>query len=94
MNARDEDGPSRADELRLDAERGRVLLEESREIVVVINADDLVVAASRRAREAIEGLSEGVPLPESLSRRAQESPPLAVPLEVSMKYGNTWLEAK
>ena len=69
--------------MRIDAERGRVLIEESREIVVVIDENDLVVAASRRAREAIEGLTENAPLPESLSRRAQESPPLAVPLQVS-----------
>ena len=59
-----------------------MLIEESREITVVLDADDLVVAASRRAREAIEGLTEGQPLPRSLSRRAQESPPLAVPLDV------------
>ena len=55
MNAQGEGGPSRSDELRIDAERGRVLIEESREIVVVIDENDLVVAASRRAREAIDG---------------------------------------
>ena len=82
MNALGAGGPNRSDELRLDAERGRVLIEESREIVVVIDENDRVVAASRRACEAIEGLTENAPLPESLSRRAQESPPLAVPLEV------------
>lgn len=69
-------------ELRLDAERGRILVEESREIVVVLAADDCVIAASRRAREAIEGLVEGRPLPTALSKRAQEAPPLAVPLDV------------
>lgn len=69
-------------EQRLDAERGRVLVEESREIVVVLSADDTVVAASRRAREAIEGLVEGRPLPAALSKRAQEAPPLAVPLDI------------
>ena len=83
MNALGAGGPNRSDELRLDAERGRVLIEESREIVVVIDENDRVVAASRRAREAIEGLTENAPLPGSLSRRAQESPPLAVPLEVN-----------
>ncbi len=50
----------------MDAERGRVLLEESRELVVVLDDADCVVAASRRAREAIDGLAEGRPLPESL----------------------------
>ena len=82
MTTASDDGHSSADELRLDAERGRVLVEESREIVVVIDEDDRVMAASRRAREAIEGLAEGAPLPQSLSRRAQESPPLAVPYEI------------
>jgi signal transduction histidine kinase len=45
-----------------DAERGRVLLEESRELVVVLDDEDRVVAASRRAREALEGLAEGEPV--------------------------------
>jgi len=49
-----------------DAERGRVLLEESRELVVVLDRDDRVVAASRRAREAFEGLAEGGPAPPGL----------------------------
>ena len=45
--------------MNVDAERGRLLLEESRELVLVLDEDDRVVAASRRAREAIEGLEEG-----------------------------------
>jgi two-component system, OmpR family, phosphate regulon sensor histidine kinase PhoR len=49
-----------------DAERGRVLLEESRELVVVLDEHDRVVAASRRAREALEGLVEGGPAPPGL----------------------------
>ena len=52
-----------------DATRGRVLLEESREQVVVLDEDDRVVAASRRARESIEGLAEGRPLPVGLLER-------------------------
>ena len=47
--------------MEADAQRGRVLLEESRELVVVLDEDDGVVAASQRAREAIEGLREGPP---------------------------------
>lgn len=82
MNGHGERDLTRAEELRLEAERGRVLVEESREIVIVIDDADCVVASSRRAREAVEGLAEGRPLPPSLSARAQESPPLAVPLEV------------
>lgn len=49
-----------------DAERGRLLLEESRELVVVLDDDDRVVAASRRAREALEGLAEGEPVAAGL----------------------------
>jgi two-component system, OmpR family, phosphate regulon sensor histidine kinase PhoR len=49
-----------------DARRGQVLLEESRELVVVLDAADRVVAASRRAREALDGLVEGEPLPGAL----------------------------
>ena len=43
----------------LDAARGRILVEESREMIVVLDADDVVVAASRRARESLEDLVEG-----------------------------------
>jgi two-component system, OmpR family, phosphate regulon sensor histidine kinase PhoR len=52
--------------LRLDAERGRLLVERSPEIVVVLDDEGRVVASSRRARAAIEGLSEGAVLPPRL----------------------------
>lgn len=42
-----------------DSIRGRVLVEESREAVVVIDAEDRVVIASRRARQALDGIHEG-----------------------------------
>jgi two-component system phosphate regulon sensor histidine kinase PhoR len=51
-----------------DAERGRVLVEESREIVVVLDAEGRVLTASRRARELFETLSEGEPPPEAVLR--------------------------
>ena len=41
-----------------DAVRGQVLLEESREAVVVLDEAGIVVAASRRARQAL-GVREG-----------------------------------
>jgi signal transduction histidine kinase len=66
------------DELRLEARRGRALVEESREVVVVLDENDRVVAASRRARELIGGLEEGAEAPETLIRNA----PLAIPYEV------------
>jgi two-component system phosphate regulon sensor histidine kinase PhoR len=56
-----------------------VLLEESRELVVVLNEDDCVVGASRRAREAVEGLVEGLPIPQPLLERKDV---VVVPYEV------------
>jgi len=53
-------------EASLDAERGRLLVEESREIVVVLDADGRVVIASRRARELFAGLTEGEEPPEAV----------------------------
>ena len=41
-----------------DAVRGQVLLEESREAVVVLDEDGVVVTASRRARQSL-GIREG-----------------------------------
>lgn len=63
--------------LRLEADRSRVLVEESREIVVVLDADRRVLGASRRAREALEGLVEGALFPEGLKEAGGR-----VPLEV------------
>jgi two-component system, OmpR family, phosphate regulon sensor histidine kinase PhoR len=69
-------------EARVEAERGRVLVEESREIVVVLDAEQHVIGASRRAREALEGLEEGSRLPDGLLERNRSTTPLAVPYEV------------
>jgi two-component system, OmpR family, phosphate regulon sensor histidine kinase PhoR len=66
------------EELRLEAQRGRALVEESREIVVVLDENGRVVAASRRARELLGGLEEGVAAPDALLRSA----PLTIPYEV------------
>jgi two-component system, OmpR family, phosphate regulon sensor histidine kinase PhoR len=70
-------------EARLDAERGRVLVEESREMVVVLDGRDVVVAASRRAREAVEGLREGRTLPPGLLAEDGDRVPLVIPYEVA-----------
>jgi signal transduction histidine kinase len=53
-------------ELRVEAQRGRALVEESREIVVVLDEERRVLAASRRARETFPGLNEGAEAPEAL----------------------------
>ena len=69
-------------ELRLEAERGRVLIEESREIVVVLDEEQRVIGASRRARESLPGLEEGQPLPAGLVGAARGTVPLSVPYEL------------
>jgi two-component system phosphate regulon sensor histidine kinase PhoR len=53
-------------ETRREAERARTLVEESRELVIVIDEEDRVVAASRRARESVEGLQEGARAPAAV----------------------------
>jgi signal transduction histidine kinase len=70
------------DELRVEAERGRKLVEESREIVVVLDADGNVVGASRRAREALEAVEEGRPLPDTLLRGDSKRVPFSIDYEV------------
>ena len=81
---RRDDLPGRAEptELRLAAERAGVLIEESREIVVVLDAERRVLAASRRAREALEGLREGATLPEGVFRNRDGRAPLEIPYEI------------
>ena len=66
-----------------DALRGRALVEESREAVVVLDDRDHVVLASRRARQTYEGIHEGGPLPPALLSGELGVIPLVVPYEVS-----------
>jgi len=51
----------------IEAARGRAIVEESRELVFVLDENDRVVAASKRARESLDGLREGERLPAHLS---------------------------
>jgi signal transduction histidine kinase len=69
-------------ETRLAAERAVLLIEESREIVLVLDDERRVLAASRRARQALEGLREGATLPEGLLRARDGRAPLEIPYEV------------
>jgi signal transduction histidine kinase len=65
-----------------DATRGRTLLEESREAVVVLDDADRVIGASRRARRSIDGLREGERIPEGLLSGDAGIIPLVVPYDV------------
>ena len=65
-----------------DATRGRVLVEESREAVVVLDSSDTVVLASRRARQSIEGIREGERIPDGLLSGDRGIVPLIVPYDV------------
>lgn len=65
-----------------DAIRGRALIEESREAVVVLDDDDRVLLASRRARQTLDGLREGAPLPRGLLAGELGVIPFVVPYEV------------
>jgi two-component system sensor histidine kinase SenX3 len=79
---RREEPPSADVELRLAAERGRVLIEQSREVVIVLDAQGRVVDASRRAQESIEGLSLGEPLPAGSITAQARVEPVQVPIDV------------
>jgi signal transduction histidine kinase len=65
-------------ELRVEASRGRALVEESREIVVVLDEAGRVLSASRRARESFPGLHEGAEAPQALLGASS----LQIPYEV------------
>jgi two-component system phosphate regulon sensor histidine kinase PhoR len=69
--------------MAVDAARGRLLIEESREIVVVLDADRRVVSASRRARDAIADLREGELLPAGA---VEEGRPLEVVYELDGRH--------
>jgi len=64
-----------------DASRGRALVEESREAVVVLDEDDRVLLASRRARESTEGVREGEVLPPDLLNGERGVVPFVVPID-------------
>jgi two-component system, OmpR family, sensor histidine kinase SenX3 len=73
--------PSALEPAHDDVERARRLIEESREIVVVVDESRRLVAASRRARESLDGLAEGAVLSDDLLRAAGRTP-LEIPYEI------------
>jgi signal transduction histidine kinase len=71
----------RGDVTDADAIRGRVLVEESREAIVVLDESDCILLASRRARQSMDGLREGEKLPSDLLTGERGVIPLVVPYE-------------
>ena len=67
---------------RTEAERAHVLVEESREIVVVLDESRRVLASSRRARESLDGLVEGTPFPDELLHLGGRTP-FEIPYDVN-----------
>jgi two-component system, OmpR family, phosphate regulon sensor histidine kinase PhoR len=76
-----EDRGEDTDELRLRAERARALVEESREMLLVVDPDDRVLAASRAARRGLDGIEEGRRVPDELLGEGRHEP-VRVPYEV------------
>jgi two-component system, OmpR family, phosphate regulon sensor histidine kinase PhoR len=70
------------DGLAVEAARGRYLVEESPEIVLVLDEHDVVVAASRRARDSVAGVEEGQPVPAELLHEDAERLAVVVPYQV------------
>jgi signal transduction histidine kinase len=65
-----------------EAIRGRTLVEESREAVIVLDESDRVLMASRRARQAMDGVREGEPIPPDLLTGGRGLIPFVVPYEL------------
>jgi signal transduction histidine kinase len=78
-----EDRGEDIEDLRLRAERAQALVEESREMLLVLDADDRVVAASRAAREGLDGVAEGRVVPAELLGGEGRHEPVRVPYEVN-----------
>jgi signal transduction histidine kinase len=69
-----------------DAIRGRTLVDESREAVVVLDDTDLVLLASQRARQTIDGIREGELFPPELLTGERGVIPLVVQYDVDGRH--------
>ncbi len=69
--------------MEADAYRGRTLVEESREAVIVLDEADVVLLASRRARQSLEGIIEGERVPDGLLSGDLGIVPLIVAYDVN-----------
>src|SRR5262245_30791932 len=66
----------------LEAARGRFLIEESREVVLVLDGEERLIAASRRARESIPSLDQGEPIPPELLAEDGRRSVVTIPYEL------------
>jgi two-component system, OmpR family, phosphate regulon sensor histidine kinase PhoR len=82
FGAADGDPDDRLRRLEIEAERARILIEESRENVVVVDENLRVVAASRRAKDTIEGLEVGGALTVDLLEGKHGQEPVVVSYEL------------
>ena len=64
--------------MNIDAARGRALIEESPELVLLLDSEGKVVAASRRARESLSELELGELVPDELLQRSNTLVPVEV----------------
>ncbi len=69
-------------DMAVEAARGRFLVEESPEIVLVLDEDDVVVASSRRARDSLAAVVEGEPVPPELLHEDAARVPVVIPYQV------------
>jgi signal transduction histidine kinase len=82
FGATDGELEDRLQRVEIEAERARILIEESRENVVVVDEALRVLAASRRARETVEGLAVGTALTVELLEGKHGQRPVVVPYEL------------
>jgi two-component system phosphate regulon sensor histidine kinase PhoR len=82
MNVDGHDEPLEGTKRVHELTRARMLVEESREIVVIVDATQHVVVASRRAREAITGLTEGSLLSTDILEGSRGYVPYLVPYDL------------
>jgi len=68
--------------MAVEAARGRFLVEESPEMVLVLDEDDVVVASSRRARDSLAAVVEGEQVPPELLREDAARLPVVIPYQV------------
>jgi signal transduction histidine kinase len=68
--------------MAVEAARGRFLIEESRETVLLLDDEHRLIAASRRARELFPQLAAGAPVPSELLKETADQRPVVVPYEL------------